>query len=47
MSEIPKPSNIGAEELVIRRTVSSARHRETQPAYNQPRQDTLPPPSNS
>jgi hypothetical protein len=42
MSNIPKPSNAEAEELVLKRTVANARHREQQPAYNQPRQDTLP-----
>ena len=46
MSNLPKPTNIPAQQVALKRTVSSARKRETQPAYNQPKQDTLSPPSN-
>lgn len=43
MNQIPKPLEIAtAEEIIIRRNISRSRHRETQPAYNEPRQDTLP-----
>lgn len=41
MSQIPKPTNIPAQQVLTKRTVSTSRHRETQPAYEQPRQDTL------
>lgn len=40
---IEKPSGVtNAETLRLIRTVSRARYREIQPAFNQPRQDTIP-----
>lgn len=42
MSKLPKPTGLGALTLILRRTVMSNRHRETQPAINQPLQNTLP-----
>jgi hypothetical protein len=40
---IPKPSGVThAETLSLVRTVSRSRYREVQPAFNQPRQDTIP-----
>lgn len=43
MTNIPRPTpETDAEELILRRTTSKSRHREAQPAYNEPRQDTLP-----
>lgn len=42
MSNLERPDGADAEELTMIRTVSRARYREVQPAYNQPRQDTIP-----
>jgi hypothetical protein len=43
MSEIPKPTSVDdAESLLMIRSVTRSRYREMQPAFNQPRQDTLP-----
>jgi hypothetical protein len=42
MSELEKPEGGSAEDLTLIRSVSRARHREEQPAFNQPRQDTIP-----
>lgn len=42
MSNLDKPVGEDAEELKLVRTVSRSRYREIQPAFNQPRQDTLP-----
>lgn len=42
MSELSKPEGEDAENVTLIRTVSRARYREVQPAFNQPRQDTLP-----
>jgi hypothetical protein len=48
MINIPKPSSEDeAEDLLLIRGVSRSRYRELQPAYNQPRQDTLPGASSS
>lgn len=42
MSNLPKPTGLGALTLLIKRAVTTQRLRETQPAINQPRQNTLP-----
>lgn len=42
MSNIPKPTGLGALTLLLKRSVTASRHRETQPGINQPRQNTLP-----
>jgi hypothetical protein len=42
MSEIERPEGEAAEDLLLIRSVSRARHREVQPAFNQPRHDTIP-----
>jgi hypothetical protein len=42
MSQLPKPTGLGALTIALVRTVHSSRHRETQPAINQPLQNTLP-----
>lgn len=43
MTNIPKPdAEDEAEELILKRGATRSRYRETQPAFNQPRQDTLP-----
>ena len=42
MSNLPKPTGLGALTLLLKRTATTQRLRETQPAYNQPRQNSLP-----
>jgi len=39
---LDKPTNIPATQVILKRASDVARHREQQPAYNQPTQDTLP-----
>ena len=39
---LDKPSNTTAAQVIVKRSNDVARHREQQPAYNQPTQDTLP-----
>lgn len=41
MTKLPKPTGLGALTVILKRTVMSVRHRETQPGLNQGRQDTL------
>jgi hypothetical protein len=43
---LPKPSG-SAEQYTLKRSVVTSRQREQQPAYNQPKQDTLPPNSSN
>lgn len=43
MSNLPRPSEEDeAADLIFVRGTTRSRYRETQPAFNQPRQDTLP-----
>jgi hypothetical protein len=42
-----KPTGVPAQQLILKRQVTTPRHREQQPAYNQPAQDTLPPNSSN
>lgn len=39
----PIGDDVPAEEIILRRMVTSERYREPQPAYNAPQQDTLEP----
>lgn len=39
---LDKPTNMTATDVLVKRSSDVARHREQQPAYNQPTQDTLP-----
>jgi hypothetical protein len=42
MSNLPKPTGLGALTVLLKRSITSKRLREPYPALNQARQDTLP-----
>jgi len=42
MSNLPKPTGLGALTLLLKRSVTAKRLRDAHPGINQPRQDTLP-----